>query len=209
MLSKFREKFPQYDDMDDKSLAEALHRKHYPDMDKDEFMSKVCPHLMEAVDEAVEEVAEEIEIEPEKEKPEIELPDFAPMFAKNAEAVKQAGETIARTLRSIPQTKVDTASIANAIKTIPGVNLGGIEQSIRGLAAVIPDTSSIPQAIQYLAESIPSFQTGNIVRALDKIAESNIMVAEAIKPQPPVTWTFTVSRDKYGSISSIKAVPDE
>ena len=37
-LQEFRSQYPQYDDMPDAELADALHRKHYSDLPRDEFM---------------------------------------------------------------------------------------------------------------------------------------------------------------------------
>ncbi len=36
-IKEFRQKFPQYDDMSDQELANALYKKHYSDMDRAEF----------------------------------------------------------------------------------------------------------------------------------------------------------------------------
>lgn len=41
ILSDFREKYPQYDDMSDIALAEAMHRKFYSDMPEHEFAVKI------------------------------------------------------------------------------------------------------------------------------------------------------------------------
>lgn len=40
-MQEIRKKYPQYDDLSDQQLAEALHRKHYADMPFDQFASKV------------------------------------------------------------------------------------------------------------------------------------------------------------------------
>lgn len=40
-LAEIRQKFPQYADLDDSTLADALHRKFYADMPKEEFAAKV------------------------------------------------------------------------------------------------------------------------------------------------------------------------
>lgn len=39
-ITEFREKYPQYDDMPDEQLAEALHKKHYSDMPREAFDEK-------------------------------------------------------------------------------------------------------------------------------------------------------------------------
>lgn len=43
MLTTFRSKHPEYDDMPDADLMAALHRKFYSDMPEDEFMAKMTP----------------------------------------------------------------------------------------------------------------------------------------------------------------------
>jgi len=40
-LSEIREKFPQYNDLSDSQLAEALHQKHYADMPRQDFDKKI------------------------------------------------------------------------------------------------------------------------------------------------------------------------
>lgn len=40
-IGEIRQKYPQYDDMSDKELADALHAKHYSDMPINEFYSKI------------------------------------------------------------------------------------------------------------------------------------------------------------------------
>lgn len=40
-IAEIRNQYPQYSDMSDNELADALHRKHYSDMPKDEFYSKI------------------------------------------------------------------------------------------------------------------------------------------------------------------------
>lgn len=39
-IVEFREKYPQYEDMPDEQLAEALHKKHYSDMPREAFDDK-------------------------------------------------------------------------------------------------------------------------------------------------------------------------
>lgn len=41
MISSIRQKYPQYKDMSDQQLADALHQKYYSDMPKDTFYSKI------------------------------------------------------------------------------------------------------------------------------------------------------------------------
>lgn len=41
MIKEIRDKYPEYNDMSDKQLADALHRKHYSDMNRDDFYSKI------------------------------------------------------------------------------------------------------------------------------------------------------------------------
>ena len=40
-IKDVRAKFPQYSDMDDNALAEALHKKFYADMPRDDFFAKI------------------------------------------------------------------------------------------------------------------------------------------------------------------------
>ena len=40
-LSTLREKYPQYNDMTDQELADRFYNKHYSDMPKDEYYSKM------------------------------------------------------------------------------------------------------------------------------------------------------------------------
>ena len=40
-LASFREQYPQYDDLSDYELADALHQKQYPDMDRGEYFNKL------------------------------------------------------------------------------------------------------------------------------------------------------------------------
>ena len=40
-LAQFRQKYPQYDDMSDADLADALYKKFYSDMPRDQFNAKV------------------------------------------------------------------------------------------------------------------------------------------------------------------------
>ena len=40
-IADIRQKYPQYSDMSDVQLADALHRKHYSDLPKEEFYSKI------------------------------------------------------------------------------------------------------------------------------------------------------------------------
>ena len=40
-LTAFRRQFPQYDDMSDTALADALHRRYYSDLPKDEFFRRI------------------------------------------------------------------------------------------------------------------------------------------------------------------------
>lgn len=40
-IQEVRQKFPQYDDLSDQQLADALHAKYYPDMDKGEYYQKI------------------------------------------------------------------------------------------------------------------------------------------------------------------------
>lgn len=40
-IAEIRQKYPQYDDMDDASLADALHKKFYADMPRQEFDAKI------------------------------------------------------------------------------------------------------------------------------------------------------------------------
>ena len=42
-LNQFRQQYPQYNDIDDETLANSLHEKFYSDIPKDEFLSKVMP----------------------------------------------------------------------------------------------------------------------------------------------------------------------
>ena len=38
-INTFRKKYPQYEDLDDQVLADALYKKDYSDLDRDKFMS--------------------------------------------------------------------------------------------------------------------------------------------------------------------------
>ena len=40
-IADVRAKFPQYDDLDDQSLADALHGKFYADMPKADYYGKI------------------------------------------------------------------------------------------------------------------------------------------------------------------------
>jgi len=40
-LTDFRKQYPQYDDMSDKDLADALHSKYYSDIPIDDYYSQV------------------------------------------------------------------------------------------------------------------------------------------------------------------------
>jgi len=40
-MGEIRQKYPQYDDMSDQQLADSLYNKHYSDMDKNEYYSKI------------------------------------------------------------------------------------------------------------------------------------------------------------------------
>ena len=40
-IQEVRQKFPQYNDLSDQQLADALHAKYYPDMDKSEYYQKI------------------------------------------------------------------------------------------------------------------------------------------------------------------------
>ena len=40
-LTDFRTKYPQYDNISDKDLADALHRKYYSDLDVNDYYQKI------------------------------------------------------------------------------------------------------------------------------------------------------------------------
>ena len=44
-LQEFREKFPQYNDMEDRDLAEGLYKKYYSDMPKEKFYAHIGVEL--------------------------------------------------------------------------------------------------------------------------------------------------------------------
>lgn len=53
MIAEIRQKYPQYQDMDDASLADALHRKFYSDMPRQDFDAKVGLGTPAAMDKPV------------------------------------------------------------------------------------------------------------------------------------------------------------
>lgn len=62
-LSKIRSQYPQYNDLDDATLAKAYHKKHYSDLDEDVFMDKIGLHqptITERVSKSVRETLEPI-----------------------------------------------------------------------------------------------------------------------------------------------------
>lgn len=68
MLDNLRSKHPQYDDLSDEQLAEALYSKFYSDMPKEEFMAKVMPQTIAysgSTDEAPESLSEPLSDEGE------------------------------------------------------------------------------------------------------------------------------------------------
>ena len=47
-IQEVRQKFPQYNDLSDQQLADALHAKYYPDMDKGEYYQKIGFSIQES-----------------------------------------------------------------------------------------------------------------------------------------------------------------
>lgn len=66
-IVEFREKYPQYEDMPDEQLAEALHKKHYSDMPREVFDEKFLVKTTELPTEAptIPVVEPEAKVEPE------------------------------------------------------------------------------------------------------------------------------------------------
>lgn len=164
-IKKIREKYPQYDSVDDRVLLEAVHKKFYGSMTFEEFVKEDAPAV----------------VEKKPEKPKVIVVDNEKSFQAVTEAVgrmqEQAAQMNAALIKKIESLN-DNKGLFKFLLELPGIlkkqsdnHYGLVLESVRSMPSPVVTVESKPEIV--VNERRPRKLTvHNILRDSDKNMKS-------------------------------------